>query len=115
MSNHDPNNRREHARIKVSVPVQIQTDANDSPIRGATSDLSLSGCYIETIYPFPIGTNLDLQIFIENTLLIVATVATCDPQVGNGLRFVRMLPEDREVLAAFLHAAQKTQGSESPE
>jgi c-di-GMP-binding flagellar brake protein YcgR len=113
MSDHDSNERRKHARIKVSVPVQILTDASDSPIRGATADLSLSGCYIETIYPFPIGTNLDLQLFIETTVLIVATVVTCDPQVGNGIRFIRMLPEDREALAVFLEAARQGQDSGS--
>jgi len=111
MTNSDPNDRRECPRIKVSVPVEIQTEAGSSPIRGATSDLSLGGCYIETIFPFPIGANVDLQLSIENTLLIAATVATCDPQVGNGIKFIRMLPEDREALEAFLEAAQQAQDS----
>jgi c-di-GMP-binding flagellar brake protein YcgR len=82
MSSSESNNRREHARIKMSVPVEIQTEASGSPIRGATADLSLGGCYIETIFPFPIGTNLDLQLSIETTILIAASVVTCDPQVG---------------------------------
>ena len=103
--------RREYLRVKVSVPVEIQTEAGDAPIRGATSDLSLSGCYIETIFPFPIGTNLDLQLSLETTVLIAATVVTCDPQVGNGMRFTKMLPEDREALKAFLEAAQRGQDS----
>jgi len=111
VSNSDPNDRRKYARIKLSVPVEIQTDAGGSPIRGATADLSLSGCYIETIFPFPIGTNLELSI--ETIILIVATVVTCDPQVGNGIRFIRMLPEDREALKAFLEAAQQAQESGS--
>ena len=106
MSNSDPNNRRECPRIKLSVPLEIQTDASASPLRTATADLSLSGCYIETIFPFPVGTNLDLQLSIETTVLIAATVVTCDPQVGNGIRFIRMLPEDEEALKAFLEAAQ---------
>jgi len=113
MSNSDPNDRREYARIKVSVPVKIQTDAGASPIRGATSDLSVGGCYIETIFPLPIGTNLDLQLSIENTVLIAATVVTCDPQVGNGIRFIRILPEDQEAIEAFLEAAQQAQDSGS--
>jgi c-di-GMP-binding flagellar brake protein YcgR len=113
MSKSDPNDRREYARIKVSVPVQIQIDAGGSPIRGATADLSLSGCYIETLFPIPIGTNLDLQLSIETVLLIAATVVTCDPQVGNGIRFIRMLPEDRKALEAFLQATQPAQDSAS--
>jgi len=113
MNSNDPNDRREYARIKVSVPVEIQTDASVCPTRAATADLSLSGCYIETIFPFPIGTNLDLQLSIETTVLIAATVVTCDPQVGNGIRFVRMLPEDREALRTFLEAAQQPRDSGS--
>jgi c-di-GMP-binding flagellar brake protein YcgR len=113
MSNNS-NNRRQHARIKVSVPVEIQTDASGSPIRGATADLSLSGCYIETIFPFPIGANLDLRLSIETTVLIAANVVTCDPQVGNGIRFIRMLAEDRKALEAFLEAAEQAQDSGSP-
>ncbi len=103
--------RRQHPRIKVSVPVEIKSDANSSATRGATADLSLGGCYIETIFPLPVGTNLDLQLSIGTTVLIVAIVATCDPQVGNGIRFVRMLTEDREALRAFLEAAQVGQDS----
>jgi c-di-GMP-binding flagellar brake protein YcgR len=110
MSYNDSKNRRDHSRIKVSVPVEIKTDASASPIRGATADLSLTGCYIETIYPFPVGTNLDLQLSIETViLLVVATVVTCDPQVGNGIRFSRMLDEDKKVLDAFLEAVQQEQ------
>ncbi len=113
MSDRDPNDRREYARIKVSVPVQIQSDADGSMIRCATADLSLSGCYIETIFPLPIGTNLDLQLSLETIVLIAATVVTCDPQVGNGIKFVRMLPEDREALKAFLQTVQQAQDSGS--
>jgi c-di-GMP-binding flagellar brake protein YcgR len=113
MINNYPNNRREYARITMSVPVEIHADAADSPIRCATADLSLGGCYIETIFPFPIGTNLDLQLSLGTIVLIAATVVTCDPQVGNGIRFMRMLPEDRETLEAFLQAAQQTHDSRS--
>jgi c-di-GMP-binding flagellar brake protein YcgR len=103
------NERREYARLKVRVPIELYTEGSDSPIRGATSDLSLGGCYIETIFPLPIGTNLELKMQLEGTLLVLATVVTCDPQVGNGIRFSRMLPEDIEELRAFLEAAEKAQ------
>jgi diguanylate cyclase (GGDEF)-like protein/PAS domain S-box-containing protein len=111
MSASNRDNRREYARIKVSVPFEIQADAGDGPARGATTDLSLSGCYIESIFPFPIGTKLDIQLSIQTTVLISAIVVTCDPQVGNGIRFNTMLAEDREALAAFLEAAEQAQDS----
>jgi c-di-GMP-binding flagellar brake protein YcgR len=113
MSENEANCRRKYTRIKLSVPVEIETDMGDCPIRGATADLSLSGCYIETIFPFPIGTDMGLQLSLETTVLAAATVITCDPQVGNGIRFLKMLPEDRKALAAFLDTAQQTQDSGS--
>jgi len=104
-----PDQERRHSpRIKLNVPVEIYTEGSTSPIRGATSDLSLTGCYIETIFPYPIGTNLELKLQLEDTVLLLATVVTSDPQVGNGIRFTRTLPEDIELLRAFLAAAENS-------
>jgi hypothetical protein len=102
--------RRAYPRVKINVPVEIRVEGAASPIRGATSDLSLSGCYIESIFPFPVGTALDLKLQIDSALPIDATVATCDPQVGNGIKFTKMLPDDHQALAAFLEAAQQEKG-----
>jgi hypothetical protein len=103
------NDRRDSARQKVKAPVELYTEDSDSPIRGATTDLSLSGCYIETLFPFPIGTRVDLKLQANETLLVVGTVVTCDPQVGNGIQFLKMLPEDVEELHAFLEAQEKSE------
>jgi len=99
--------RREHIRLKLKVPIEIYLEGSESPLRSATSDLGLGGCYLETIFPLPIGTNVELKLQLEDTLLVLATVVTCDPQVGNGIRFSRMLPEDLEQLSVFLEAAEK--------
>jgi c-di-GMP-binding flagellar brake protein YcgR len=100
--------RRNRPRVKVRVPVELFLENSESPIRGATADLSLSGCYIETMFPLAIGTSLELKLQVDGTLLVLAKVVTCDPQVGNGMQFTRMLPEDVEELRAFLEA-QKTE------
>jgi hypothetical protein len=102
-----PAERRENPRFKITVPVELYLEGKDTPYRTATSDLSLHGCYIETIFPFPVGTVLELKLQLTGTLLIAATVATSDPQVGNGIKFARMLPEDIDELRAFLDAAEK--------
>jgi hypothetical protein len=101
------NERRHSARIKLKVPVEIYTDGSTSPLRGATSDLSATGCYIESIFPFPTGTNLELKLQLNDTIVLLATVVTSDPQVGNGIRFTRVLPEDIEQLRVFLETAEK--------
>jgi c-di-GMP-binding flagellar brake protein YcgR len=105
--------RRESSRLKLRVPVEIGVEGGASPIRGATADLSAGGCYIETMFPFPVGTTLDLKLQLENTLLVAATVVTCDPQVGNGIRFEKMLPEDREELQAYLEAVAQDESKQA--
>jgi hypothetical protein len=102
-------NRRTHPRLKTSVPVEINVEGSNSPHRGATSDLSLTGCYIETTFPWPVGTNLDMKLQLDETLLVMATVVTCDGLVGNGIEFTKMLPEDIEELRSFLEAAEKSE------
>lgn len=102
-----PPERRDHARIKVKVPLELHFEGSDTPFRCATSDLSLIGCYIETMFPFPVGTPLELKLQANATLLILGKVVTSDPQVGNGIQFTRMLPEDVEELRAFLEKTQK--------
>jgi c-di-GMP-binding flagellar brake protein YcgR len=94
--------RRKHPRFKVNVPVEVHTDASETPLRASTSDISLGGCYIESMYPFQVGTPLELKLQVADTLLVAARVVTCDPQFGNGIEFVRMLPEDRAELSKFL-------------
>ena len=101
--------RRKHPRFTVSVPVEVHAEGSDTPIRCTTSDLSLGGCYIESMYPFPVGSTLDLRLQLENTLLIEARVVTSYPQVGNGMEFIRMLPEDRAELRTFLDSVAKQQ------
>jgi hypothetical protein len=99
--------QRSSPRIKVQVPVELRLPGNDVPLRGATSDLSESGCYIESIFPHPLGTVLEMSLTVNGTILAVGTVVTRDPQVGNGIRFTKMLPEDQEELRAYVEAAQQ--------
>ena|SRR5277367_2366 len=101
------NERRQSTRFKVNVPFELYLEGNETPFRGATADLSLRGCYIESIFPFPIGTEVELKFSLDSTLLAAGTVVTSDPQVGNGIHFTRMLPEDVEQLTAFLDAREK--------
>ena len=109
MSESDQNQpeKRESARIKVKVPVELLIPGGDLPHRTATSDLSETGCYVESIFPFPVGTVFEMSLQLEDTVLAVGTAVTCDPQVGNGIKFTKMLPEDQEQLRNYIMAAQQ--------
>jgi c-di-GMP-binding flagellar brake protein YcgR len=105
--------RRDAPRLKIRVPIEIEVEGGSGPIRGATADLSAGGCYVETMFPHPVGTTIDLKLQLENTLLVAATVVTCDPQVGNGIRFERMLPEDFEELKKYLEAIEQDESKQA--
>ena len=104
--------RRKCHRFKVRVPVEIHADGYSAPMRYNTTDLSLEGCYIETLYPLPRDTHVDLRLEAGDTLLISGTVITSDPQFGNGIHFDEMLPEDFAQLSKYLDevSAQESDG-----
>ncbi|HEX3544082.1 MAG TPA: PilZ domain-containing protein [Candidatus Acidoferrum sp.] len=109
-----PPERRDQPRIKVKVPVELRFEDNDIPYRCSTVDISLFGCYIETMFPFAVDTPVELKVEANATLLILGKIVTSDPQVGNGIQFVKMLPEDIEELRLFLeHIEQREAEKES--
>ena len=83
--------KRSSHRVKVSVPLELFADGSDTPF-AARPPIDAAGCYLETMFPFAVGTKLDLKLQLENTLLIEALVVTSHPQVGNGIQFTKMLP-----------------------
>ena len=100
--------RRRAPRYPVIAEAEVTEIESETKLTAKTSDLSLGGCYIESMYPFPAGTCLELKLEAGDTLLIAAKVVTCDPQFGNGIQFLRILPEDREILGKFLdHCADE--------
>ncbi len=105
--NNQQQDRREHPRVKVRVPVELRFEDSEVPLGAATSDMSLCGCYIEMMFTLAKDTKLDITIKIDGTVLALGTVVTCDPNVGNGIKFTKMLPEDQEELRRYLEAAQE--------
>jgi c-di-GMP-binding flagellar brake protein YcgR len=107
--------KREHTRLKVRVPVELRPEPTETPIRGETADLSLGGFYVEMMFTLEIGTQVDITLQVgDSTLLAAGEVVTCDRTVGNGIRFTGMLPEDREDLDRFLQAAEVAQKTDVP-
>jgi len=100
--------RRRYPRLKLRIPVEIVAETHQAPIRTETTDISLSGCYVELLFTLPVGTKLEMSLRVnDDTLLILGSVVTNDAQVGNGIKFIKMLPEDQEQLRSYLESAQQ--------
>jgi hypothetical protein len=104
---------RQHPRVKVNAPVDLRPEGSTSPMHGATADLSLSGCYIEMRFTFPVGTKLDLHLDLGRTLNLQGTVVTNTPQVGNGILFTDVGAEEQKELQSYIEAAEKAQAASS--
>jgi hypothetical protein len=95
--------KRRHPRCKVAVQVQLHPEGVLTPIRTATSETSLGGCYVETMFTFAVGARLTITLWLgEEKIVTACRVATCFPQVGNGIEFTDLSADDRRKLEQFL-------------
>jgi hypothetical protein len=60
-------------------------------MRTTTDEISLSGCYIETMFTMDVATKLIVTLSIcGDTVHAEGVVVTKYPQVGNGIDFTQM-------------------------
>jgi hypothetical protein len=70
------------------------------------SDLSLHGCYVDTVNPLPDGTLVHLRIFTEtHSFEAPATVVHSQAFLGMGMKFREVPPQSEEVLRLWLPEA----------
>lgn len=73
------------------------------PMRTTTDEISLCGCYVESMFTMDLGTKLEITFSLnEVKTTAIGIIATKYPQVGNGIDFVSMAPEDRLKLYSFI-------------
>ncbi|MBZ5664471.1 MAG: PilZ domain-containing protein [Acidobacteriia bacterium] len=108
-------NRRRWHRHKLSLPLEIRDERINSPMRINATDVSGNGCYVENMLPFPLGTVLRLDFWLDSERVnITAVVRTCDPGVGNGIEFTGMHTEMKERMQAYLDAIDPQMGVSAP-
>ncbi len=94
--------RRRYPRIKAKLPVELRCAAA-APMRTATDEISLCGCYIEAMFTLEMGTRLHLAFsWNQYTIEAEGIVVTKYPQVGNGIDFIKMAPHDRLLLSQYI-------------
>ncbi len=78
-----------------------------SRLAARVTELSLCGCYIDTMNPFPVGTTILIKI-LRGDLKFQARgrVAYSQPNLGMGAAFQKIHPHARQVLEGWLQEAQ---------
>jgi hypothetical protein len=102
-----PPDRRNHPRLKCRLAAEIRTPQSRFPLGVETTDVSLGGCYVATMFPLAAGTKVDFRCWIGTTAIACkAVIRTSDPNVGNGIAFLDLDELSRAVLANHLEHLQ---------
>ena len=103
--------RREQRRTpRYTFIASAELIEQKSEVRIATrvSELSLHGCYLDMMNPFPQDTLVLVKIFAgEEFFHAKAKIIYVQPNLGAGLAFVEVEPQPLAVLGRWLDTAQK--------
>ena len=98
-----PSERRCGARSPFIAPVELVEMRSGSRFQARTSDLSLQGCYVDTLNPLPVGSAVRVQIQRAGLILdVLANVSSRHVGSGMGLVFGEITGAQRGVLENWL-------------
>jgi hypothetical protein len=89
---------------RISYPCEVECYGvglgATNPLNPRISDLSLTGAFVDSIVPVPMGTKLKLRFPLgSREISVTAEVVHEMPQFGMGVRFLDLKPEDRAAIA----------------
>jgi hypothetical protein len=98
--------RRRIPRYPFIASAELLEENSGSRMDTRISDLSLSGCYVDSINPLPDGTLVHLKIFAEShSFEAPATVVYSHMHLGMGMKFRDVQARYQEVLRLWLPEA----------
>jgi hypothetical protein len=99
----NPIERRRNLRFPFSATVEVVDSKTETKITGRTSDLSLGGCYVDTLSPFPVGTEAKIRIIRGNEAFEAQVrVVYSLVGMGMGLAFVSAQPKQVRLFQRWL-------------
>jgi hypothetical protein len=98
--------RRRAPRFPFIASAEVLSENMGSRMNSRVSDLSASGCYVDTINPLPDGTLVRVRIFTETqSFEAPARVVYSHTHLGMGLVFREVRPNSQDILQNWLPAA----------
>lgn len=95
--------RRGVSRYPFIASVEETDLDSGARISARVSDLSLKGCYLDTLNPLPKGTQIRVVVSHGDvTFTALATVIYPQPNMGMGVEFSAVEPDQLEVLLKWV-------------
>jgi len=96
-------NQRRRPRYRCGGAAQVWQESAQSPQGATLSEISMGGCFIETTWPLPLGTRIDVHLKThELEVRAQGVVGYLDPSGGMGITFSKISNQDRERLQQLL-------------
>lgn len=104
--------RRVGPRYPFIAMAEIIDEKENARKSSQVRDLSLHGCYVEMVNPFPEGTNVTVEIYTENEFLEArARVAYFEAKQGMGLTFSEMPEYFTKILSKWVSQAKEVKAN----
>ena len=88
-----PAERRRNLRFPFVAAVEMMEHSTGAKIAGRTADLGLGGCYIDTLTPLPVGTEITIKIMRDQeSFEAQARVMFSQQGMGMGIAFLSAQP-----------------------
>jgi hypothetical protein len=98
--------RRRMPRVPFVASAELLEVDTGTRMNAQVSELSLHGCYVDTLNPLPKGTSVYVKIFTEEYFFETpAIVVYCHPHLGMGLAFHDVKPHFVNVLQNWVMAS----------
>lgn len=104
--------RRLAPRYPLIVLAEITDQLSSAKFTARTSDVSRTGCYLDTLNPLPRGTQILIRLNNQKEVFeSIATVMYVSPGLGMGVHFAEHSPEQAEILNRWLAAVAAESGA----
>jgi diguanylate cyclase (GGDEF)-like protein/putative nucleotidyltransferase with HDIG domain len=85
--------RRRHARVRVSIPVELRAESLPEMVWGSLLNLSEGGCFVETLAVLAKGEKLEFGFALQGEAFhLQGTVCRCRPGFGLAVEYTHSKP-----------------------
>jgi PilZ domain-containing protein len=95
--------RRKSPRYAFIATAELLEPATDVRIASRVSELSVHGCYLDMMNPFPVGTMTLVKIWAGDAVFqSKSKVLYATPNMGAGVVFLETDPQAMEILTGWI-------------
>jgi PilZ domain len=99
--------KRRTPRYIFFAAAELMEEKSEVRIASRLSELSLHGCYLDMMNPFPVGTSILLKIWTQESTVFQTNgrVIYSQPNIGAGVEFLHVEPQYLAMLEHWLEEA----------